>query len=148
MVDFFFLIYLWLCWVLISVRGLSPAAASGGHSPSRCAGLPPPRPLLLQSTGSRRAGPAAVAHGPSCSVACGILPDQGWNLRPLNWQADSQPLRHQGSPYVVDFKESFLYMKWNKGNHIQMLCIYMLYIHFYNILHKTIYQKSILATQL
>ena len=55
-------------------------------------------PLLLQSTGSRRAGSAAVAHGPSRSEACGILPDQGSNPRPLHWQADSQPLRHQGSP--------------------------------------------------
>ena len=27
-----------------------------------------------------------------------ILPDQGSNLRPLHWQADSQPLCHQGSP--------------------------------------------------
>ena len=24
-------IYLWLCWVFVSVRGLSPVAASGGH---------------------------------------------------------------------------------------------------------------------
>ena len=39
-----------------------------------------------------------VAHGPSRSVACGILPDQGSNPCPLHWQADSQPLRHQGSP--------------------------------------------------
>ena len=37
-------------------------------------------------------------HGPSCSAACGILPDQGSNPCPLHWQADSQPLRHQGSP--------------------------------------------------
>ena len=28
----------------------------------------------------------------------GILPDQGSNPCPLHWQADSQPLRHQGSP--------------------------------------------------
>ena len=34
----------------------------------------------------------------SCSAACGIFPDQGSNPCPLNWQADSQPLRHQGSP--------------------------------------------------
>ena len=40
-----------------------------------------------------------VAHGLSCSVACGIFPDQGSNLYPLHWQADSQPLGHQGSPY-------------------------------------------------
>ena len=32
-------IYFWLCWVFVSVRGLSPVAASGGHSSSRCAGL-------------------------------------------------------------------------------------------------------------
>ncbi|XP_032500222.1 POC1 centriolar protein homolog B isoform X1 [Phocoena sinus] len=30
--------------------------------------------------------------------ACGILPDRGTNPRPLHRQADSQPLRHQGSP--------------------------------------------------
>ena len=36
---FIFNIYFWLCWVLVSVRGLSPVAASGGHSSPRCAGL-------------------------------------------------------------------------------------------------------------
>ena len=91
-------IYFWLCWVFVSVRGLSLVAASGGHSSSRCMGLSLSRPLLLRSTGSRRAGSAVVAHGPSCSVACGILPDQGSNPCPLHWQAGSQPLRHQGSP--------------------------------------------------
>ena len=91
-------IYFWLCWVFVSVRGISPVAASGGHSSSRCAGLSLSRPLLLRSTGSRRASPVVVAHGPSRSAACGILPDQGSNPCPLHWQADSQPLRHQGSP--------------------------------------------------
>ena len=80
------------------MRGLSPAAASGGHSSSPCAGLSLSRPPLLRSTGSRRTGSAVVAHGPSRSTACGILPDQGWNPCPLHRQADSQPLRHQGSP--------------------------------------------------
>ena len=88
----FFLIYFWLCWVFISVRGPSPVAESGGHPSSRCTGLSPSRPLLLQSAGS-----AIMAHGRSCSAACGILPDQGSNPCPLHWQADSQPLRHQGS---------------------------------------------------
>ena len=100
--NFFFIIYLfiyfWLCWVFVSVRGLSLVVASGGHSSSRCVGLSLSRPLLLQSTGSRRTGSVIVAHRPSCSAACGILPDQGSNLCPLHWQADSQPLRHQGSP--------------------------------------------------
>ena len=96
-------IYLWLNWVFVSVRGLSLVAASGGHSSSRCAGLSLSRPLLLRSTGSRRAGSVIVAHGPSCSTACGIFPDQGSNPCPLHWQADSQPLRHQGSPGCLFF---------------------------------------------
>ena len=95
---FYLFIYLWLCWVFVSVRGLSLVAASRGHSSSRCAGLSLSGPLLLRSTGSRCAGSVVVAHGPSCSAACGIFPDQGSNPCPLHWQADSQPLRHQGSP--------------------------------------------------
>ena len=81
--------FFWLCWVFVSVRGLSPVVASGGHSLSQCAGLSPSRPLPLWSTGSRRAGSVVVAHGLSCSEACGIFPDQGSNPRPLHWQADS-----------------------------------------------------------
>ena len=78
----YFYIYLWLCWVFVSVRGLSLVAASGGHSSSRCAGLSLWWPLLLWSTGSRCAGSVVVAHGPSCSAACGIFPDQGSNPCP------------------------------------------------------------------
>ena len=112
--------YVWLCWVFVSVRGLSLVAASGGHSSSRRVGLSLSWPLLLRSTGSRRAGSVVVAHGPSCSAACGILPDQGSNPRPLHWQADSQPLRHQGSPqllflnntnlFIYSFIHSFIYL--------------------------------------
>ena len=108
--DFFFKFYLficlfvfWLCWVLVSVRGLSLVAASGGHYSSRCGGLSLLRPLLLWSTSSRRAGSVVVAHGPSCSAACGILPDQGSNPCPLHWQADSPPLCHQGNPVTFLF---------------------------------------------
>ena len=65
------------------------------------------RPLLLRSTGSRRAGSVVVGRGPSCSVACGIFPDQGSNPCPLHWQADSQPLRHQGSPLYSFLSNGF-----------------------------------------
>ena len=41
-----------------------PAAESGGHTPPWCVGPPPPRPHPPRTTGSRRAGPATVAHGP------------------------------------------------------------------------------------
>ena len=103
-VFIYLFIYFWLRWVFLSVRGLSSAVANRGHFSSRRAGLSLPRPLLLRSTGSRRAGSVVVAHGLSRSVACGIFPDQGSNPCPLHWQADSQPLRHQGSP-VIGFDE-------------------------------------------
>ena len=74
----------WLCWVFVSVRGLSLVVASGSHSSSRCAGLSLSRPLLLRSRGSRRSGSVVVAHGTSCSAACGIFPDQGSNPCPLH----------------------------------------------------------------
>ena len=39
--------------------------------------------------------------GPAAPRACGIFPDQGSNPCPLHRQADSQPLRHQGSPRAL-----------------------------------------------
>ena len=59
----YFFICFWLCWVFVSVRGLSLVVASGGHPSWRCAGLSLSWPLLLRSTGSRRAGSVIVAHG-------------------------------------------------------------------------------------
>ena len=46
---------------------------------------------------SRGYSPVALAHGPSCFVACGIFRDQGSNPPFLYWQADSELLSHQGS---------------------------------------------------
>ena len=107
-------IYLWLCWVFVSVQGLSLVAASGGHSSSRCTGLS--RPLLLWNTGSRCAGSVIVAHGPSGSAACGIFPDQGSNPCPLHQQAVSQPLRHRGSP-----KTTYLFISQYQRNKNKMM---------------------------
>ncbi|XP_073663532.1 LOW QUALITY PROTEIN: beta-1,4-galactosyltransferase 5-like [Tursiops truncatus] len=74
-------------------------------------------PLPLRSTGSGRAGSAAMAHGPSHSAACGIFPDWSTNPRPLHRQADSQPLRHQGSPramlFNVGFQEAMKDLDWD-----------------------------------
>ena len=43
---------------------------------------------------------AVVVVGPrlNCSPVCGIFRDQGSNLCPLYWWADSYPLYHQGNP--------------------------------------------------
>ena len=43
MIDF------WLCWVFVSVRGLSLVVASGGHSSSRCVGLSLSRKAILRT---------------------------------------------------------------------------------------------------
>ena len=82
-------IYFWLHWVFVAVRGLSLVALSRGYSWLRCMGFSLQWLLLLRSSGSRHAGSAVVArrlwsagsvvvaHGLSCSAACGIFLDQG-----------------------------------------------------------------------
>ena len=45
---YLFIYYFWLCWVFVSVRGLSLVAASGGHSSLRCAGLSLLRPPVVE----------------------------------------------------------------------------------------------------
>ena len=52
----------------------------------------------LQSTGS-----GVVVHGLSCSMACGIFPEQGLNLCLLHRQVDYLPLNHQESPPPILF---------------------------------------------
>ena len=105
LILFFFLIFFLNLFIygcvgsLFLCEGFLQLRQAGATPTSRCAGPSPSWPLLLWSTGSRRAGSAIVAHGPSRSAARGILPDQGLNPCPLHWQADSQPLRHQGSPF-------------------------------------------------
>ena len=95
----------------------------------RYAGLSMLWPLLLQSTGSGRAGPAALAHGPSSSVACGILPDRDTNPRPLHRQADSQPLRHQGSPllFLNTVKERAKKKRRGQSYGFEVRCIWVHY---------------------
>ena len=81
------------------------------------AGLSLLRPLPLRSTGSGCAGSAAMAHGPIRSAACGIFPDQGTNPCPLHRQADSQPLRYQGSPVCLFLKSNFRFMAKLRGRY-------------------------------
>ena len=102
---FIYLLLLLFLYLFLAVSGLRfcarASSSCGKRGPlfiavRRASSLS--RPLLLRSTGSRRAGSVVVAHGLSCSAACGIFPDQGSNPCPLHRQADSQPPRHQGSP--------------------------------------------------
>ena len=77
--QFFKNIYLFICfcfwlhWVFVAARGLSLAAASGGHSSLRCMGLSLRWLLLLRSTGSRRTGFSSCgSRAPECRLSsCG-----------------------------------------------------------------------------
>ena len=60
----------------------------------------------LQSTGS-----VVGVHGLSCSMACGIFPEQGLNLCLLNRQVDYLPLNHQESPPPILFIYLFIYIR-------------------------------------
>ena len=70
-VCFFFFNYFCLKWFFIAMHGLSLGASS-----RVCSLVGVRRFIMLQST---RAS-VVVALGLSCSLACGIFPDQGLNL--------------------------------------------------------------------
>ena len=82
------LIICWLSCVFVAAQALLRLQVQ-----LCCVGFLLPWLLLSQSLGS-----IIVTHGFSCSVACGIFPDQGSSLCLLHWQADSVPQSHQGSP--------------------------------------------------
>ena len=91
--------------------GFSRAVTGGGSSLVAAVGFSLRRPLLMRSTGSGRSGFSTcgmwapklestdlvlMAHELGCSVAREIFLDQGSNLCPLHWQAESLPLSLQG----------------------------------------------------
>ena len=94
-------IFFWMRWVFVAACGFSLVVANKGYSTAEVHRL-----LLLQNISPRtcklqelwQAGSIVVAHGLSCSAACGIFMNQGLNPCLLHWQADSSTLDHQGSP--------------------------------------------------
>ena len=88
------------------MQGLSPVAASGGHSSSRCMGLSLSRPLPLQSTGSRRAGSVIVATGPAALRHMGSSQTRARTRVPCTGR---QTLNHcaPGKPTFHDFDVLF-----------------------------------------
>ena len=82
-------IYFWLCSVFIAAHRLSLVAARGT---TLCCSAWASHWGGFSCCGAWALGVRAsvvVAHGLSCSTACGILPDQALNLCPLHWQSDS-----------------------------------------------------------
>ena len=82
--------------------GRSPMAVceplAGAASPVAKHGLQGTLPSAAVAPGLWSTGSAVVVYGFNRSVVYGILPDQGLNSCLLQWQADSLPLSHQGSP--------------------------------------------------
>ena len=99
------LFYFWPCWIFVAVQGLLVVASRGRGRllsscdawPSHCSGFSYCRAWVLGHTAS-----VITVHGLSCSLACRIFPDQGLNLCPPHWQADSSLLDHQRSPHIVN----------------------------------------------
>ena len=93
-------IYFWPSWVFLAARALLGCGEWGlltsVASPAVEQGL---QGADLQQLWLRPESPgsAVVAHGPCCSTACGIFPDQGLDLRLPHWPAGSLPLSRQGS---------------------------------------------------
>ena len=77
-----------------------------------------------------------MAHGLSCSVACGIFPDQGLNPCPVHWQVDSQPLHYQRSPTTTvlilgDFK------RYLNGTSSSLTLLFLDYLSYNDMISAT-----------
>ena len=77
--DFFF--FFWLCGGFVAVCGLYLAVV--------CGLLIAVASLVLEHRLSGGWASVVVAHVLSCPAACGVFPDQGSNLCPLHWQANT-----------------------------------------------------------
>ena len=98
-------------WGLLSGCGAWASHCSGLSSQSTDS-----RHVGFSSCGSRRqsAGSVVVDHGLSCSLACGIFPDQGSNPCLLHWQKDSLPLSTREA-WVPQFGGIFWFTPYGKG---------------------------------
>ena len=106
--SFFF----WLCWIFVALHRLSRVVPGGGCSccclwTCHCGGFscwearsPDVWASVVAAHRPSSTGSAVVAHGLSCSIACGIFLDQGSNIRPLHWQVDSYPLYTKEAPVI------------------------------------------------
>ena len=70
---------------LVAVHGFLIVVASLAEHGSRCRGS------VVAAYGLQSSGSVVVVHWLSCSEACGIFPDHGWNPCPLHWQGILNP---------------------------------------------------------
>ena len=94
--NFFILFLFWLCWALATACRPPANCREQGSVVRMGRAVPFVAYGLLDTRDS-----APTAYRPSCPVAYGILLDQGSNLCPLQWQANSQPVVHQESSALI-----------------------------------------------
>ena len=76
------------------------------------------------------------------SILQGIFPNQGLNLRLLNWQVDFSPLRHEGSS---NYLQGILKQNKQTKNTELFVCVYKITVTFYQWLSNWIYQTQRLS---
>ena len=84
--------FFWLHWAFIAAHRLSLLAVFGLLIAAASlveGGLYSMLASVVTVCGLRSEGSVVVTHGLSCPAACVIFLDQGSNLCPLHWQADS-----------------------------------------------------------
>ena len=81
--------FYWLCWVFVAAHGFSLVLASGGYSLVVACRLLTVVASLVAKHRLWSVGSVVAPPGLSCSAACGLIPDQGWNQCPLHCKADS-----------------------------------------------------------
>ena len=125
----YFKIYLYLvCWVFSS-------CGKPGLFFVKCLGFSFQWLLLLWSTGFRCMGSVVVAHGTSCSTACGISLNQGSHLCPPHWQVDSYPLWHRRCPIHWILVLSLLtYIKWPQCRRHALFAVAAVVSHYHALL--------------
>ena len=100
--------------MFLSLLGLHDCA--GFPLGAAIGGFPVVAPLVaecpLQGAGASalHVGSVAAVHRLSCSTACGIFPDQGWDPCLPYWQVDSSP-SHQGSLIFKNFIYTVKYVE-------------------------------------
>ena len=83
-------VFIWLHWVLVAARGLSPVAASRGYSlVVVCGFLGVMSSLIAEHRLWSSQVSAVAARGLSWPTAGAIFLEQGSNPCLLHWQADS-----------------------------------------------------------
>ena len=141
------------CIVSWLLHGLFFSCGKWGYLLLQCVGFSLWWLLWLQSTGSRAHGlqqlwhlesviPASglqstglivVAHGLSCSKACGIFLNQELNACLLHWQGDSLPLSQQGSPSFAFYVQQCIYPKLYLVHGVRQRLIFLFFTYGYII---------------